>query len=130
MRAIELCRTAELGDHVEGCRSCGAIRVAYNSCRDRQELVLPRNFCMWTLPKGFFLIVRHHEGWEARAEELLDRVLTLITEYPDETIYGEAFVKGHRAQMQTVLAAYDALQAILAHESLVSSTGLARKSAG
>ncbi|PWJ84494.1 hypothetical protein C7441_105110 [Pseudaminobacter salicylatoxidans] len=130
---------------------------------------VPRNFAMWTLPKGFFLIVRHHEGWEARAEELLDRVtrhlgaipdllayndaqialfethagetgfriingfpcfsgvderhdvpLTLITEYPDETIYGEAFVKGHTAQMQTVLAAYDALQAILAHESLVS----------
>lgn len=32
MSAIELCRTAELGGHVEGCRSCGAIRVAYNSC--------------------------------------------------------------------------------------------------
>ena len=35
MRAIELCRTAELGGHIEGCRSCGAIRVAYNSCRNR-----------------------------------------------------------------------------------------------
>ncbi|WP_027170296.1 IS91 family transposase [Mesorhizobium sp. WSM3224] len=35
MSAIELCRTAELGGHVEGCRSCGAIRVAYNSCRNR-----------------------------------------------------------------------------------------------
>jgi hypothetical protein len=35
MSAIELCRTAELGGHVEGCQSCGAIRVAYNSCRNR-----------------------------------------------------------------------------------------------
>ena len=35
MSAIELCRTAELGGHVEGCRSCGTIRVAYNSCRNR-----------------------------------------------------------------------------------------------
>jgi hypothetical protein len=35
MSAIELCRTAALGGHVEGCRSCGTIRVAYNSCRNR-----------------------------------------------------------------------------------------------
>ena len=35
MSAIELCRTAELGGHVEGCRSCGAISIAYNSCRNR-----------------------------------------------------------------------------------------------
>ena len=35
MSAIELCRTAALGGHVEGCRSCGAIRIAYNSCRNR-----------------------------------------------------------------------------------------------
>jgi hypothetical protein len=35
MSAIELCRTGILGGHVEGCRSCGSIRVAYNSCRNR-----------------------------------------------------------------------------------------------
>ena len=35
MSAIELCRTAALGGHVEGCRACGAMRVAYNSCRNR-----------------------------------------------------------------------------------------------
>jgi hypothetical protein len=35
MSAIELCRTAELGGHVEGCRSCGTIRIAYKSCRNR-----------------------------------------------------------------------------------------------
>jgi hypothetical protein len=35
MAAIEACRTAALGGHVEQCEDCGAIRVAYNSCRDR-----------------------------------------------------------------------------------------------
>jgi hypothetical protein len=35
MSAIELCRTAALGGHVEGCRTCGVVRVAYNSCRNR-----------------------------------------------------------------------------------------------
>src|SRR5690606_16296754 len=36
--------------------------------------------------------------------------LTLITEYPDETVYGDAFIAGHEAQMQTVLAAHGAWQ--------------------
>jgi len=35
MSAIELCRTAELGGHSEYCASCGFIRCAYNSCRNR-----------------------------------------------------------------------------------------------
>ncbi|MBQ9350783.1 MAG: peptidase M14, partial [Phyllobacterium sp.] len=41
-----------------------------------------------------------------------DVPLTLITEYPDETIYGDAFIAGHTAQMETVLAAYAAFQMI------------------
>ncbi len=32
MRAIELCRTAALGGHVEQCDACAHRRVAYNSC--------------------------------------------------------------------------------------------------
>jgi hypothetical protein len=32
MRAIERCRTAALGGHVERCGNCGCQRVAYNSC--------------------------------------------------------------------------------------------------
>lgn len=124
---------------------------------------VPRNFAMWTLPKGFFLVARYHAGWEPQAERLLDRVtrhlsaipgllaynerqialyethagetgfriingfpclasvddrhtvpMTLITEYPDETIYGDDFIAGHTAQMETVLSAYDAWQDILA----------------
>jgi Putative transposase/Transposase zinc-binding domain len=35
MSAIELCRTAALGGHVERCADCGETRVAYNSCRNR-----------------------------------------------------------------------------------------------
>ena len=35
MSAIERCRTAALGGHVEGCEDCGHQRIAYNSCRNR-----------------------------------------------------------------------------------------------
>src|SRR4030067_1538567 len=35
MRAIEICRTAELGGHVDQCDHCGASRISYNSCRNR-----------------------------------------------------------------------------------------------
>ena len=124
---------------------------------------VPRGFGMWTLPKGFFLIMRHHEAWTDHAMAFIDLVtkhlatvpglldfnnaqidlyrthagdtgfdvingfpcmisiddrhdvpLTLITEYPDETIYGDAFIAGHTAQMETVVAAYDAHQKLMA----------------
>ena len=127
---------------------------------------VPRNFAMWTLPKGFFLVMRHQAGWTEQAEMLLDKVtrhlgkipglleyndrqialyeihagetgyriingfpclssvddrhtvpMTLITEYPDETIYGDDFIVGHTAQMETVLSAYDAWQEIVASET-------------
>jgi len=117
---------------------------------------VPRTFAMWTVPKGFFLIMRHHAEWTAQAEIVIDRVsrhlaaipglvaynaaqirlfethagetgfriingfpclisiddrhtvpLTLITEYPDETIYGDRFALGHQVQMETVLAAVE-----------------------
>ena len=129
---------------------------------------VPRGFGMWTLPKGFFLIVRHHNEWAQQSEELVDHVtrhlasipglvdynnaqialfekhagetgfriingfpcligvddrhmvpMTLITEYPDETIYGDDFIRGHTAQMKTVLSAYDALQNLAAKQLLV-----------
>ena len=35
MAAIEACRTARLGGHIEQCQDCGRRRIAYNSCRDR-----------------------------------------------------------------------------------------------
>ena len=57
MRAVELCRTAELGGHVERCADCAHTRVAYNSCRNRH---CPK--CQW----------RAAQAWlEAREAELL-----------------------------------------------------------
>jgi hypothetical protein len=35
MQHIKICRTAQLGGHLEHCDSCGFERNAYNSCRDR-----------------------------------------------------------------------------------------------
>ena len=35
MSAIERCRTAALGGHVEQCDTCGHLRIAFNSCRNR-----------------------------------------------------------------------------------------------
>ena len=35
LRAIQLCRTAALGGHVDACTSCGTIHISYNSCRNR-----------------------------------------------------------------------------------------------
>jgi hypothetical protein len=35
MSAIEQCRTAALGGHIEACEECGHWRIAFNSCRNR-----------------------------------------------------------------------------------------------
>jgi Putative transposase/Transposase zinc-binding domain len=36
MTAVQACRTAALGGHVEACGDCGHQRIAYNSCRNRR----------------------------------------------------------------------------------------------
>ena len=57
IRAIEVCRTAELGGHVEECDHCGALRISYNSCRNRH---CPKCQCL------------DKERWlEARKKDLL-----------------------------------------------------------
>ena len=43
MSAIEACRTAKLGGHVERCEDCAHTRIAYNSCRNRH---CPK--CQWS----------------------------------------------------------------------------------
>ena len=65
MSAIERCRTAALGGHIEECDECGHQRIAYNSCRNRhcpkcQSLVRAQ----WLedrqadlLPVGYFHVV-------------------------------------------------------------------------
>ena len=65
MAAIEACRTAALGGHVEGCQDCGHCRIAYNSCRNRhcpkcqgaaaREWLAAREADL--LPVGYFHVV-------------------------------------------------------------------------
>jgi hypothetical protein len=115
---------------------------------------LPQGFELWTIPKGFFLILRHRPGWQAEARTLLEQLaaalgsvpglaehnarqmglyerhagplpfevmagtacslsevnrsgaaVTLITEFPDETLTGDAFRFAHTVQMEAALAA-------------------------
>ena len=35
MHAVKICRTGELGGHVDECDSCGHLEISYNSCRNR-----------------------------------------------------------------------------------------------
>src|SRR3989337_3109951 len=35
MRAVEVCRTAEMGGHLKQCDTCGFEHPTYNSCRNR-----------------------------------------------------------------------------------------------
>ena len=35
LRAIQRCRTAELGGHIDSCPACGHQAISYNSCRNR-----------------------------------------------------------------------------------------------
>ena len=65
MSAIETCRTAAQGGHVEGCAACGHQRIAYNSCRNRhcpkcqgaqaREWLAAREADL--LPVGYFHVV-------------------------------------------------------------------------
>jgi hypothetical protein len=86
MGAIEACRTARLGGHIERCTDCGLVRIAYNSCRNRHcpkcqgpaqaawlaaadEFI--RRFLLHALPDGFHRI--RHYGFLAnrqRADKL------------------------------------------------------------
>ena len=48
MTAIEVCRTAALGGHVERCENCAHTRIAYNSCRNRH---CPK--CQWPVAQAW-----------------------------------------------------------------------------
>lgn len=85
MTAIEICRTAALGGHVERCSDCAHTRIAYNSCRNRH---CPK--CQW----------RAAEKWlEAREAELLPvpyfhAVFTLPAEIGAVAYQNKAVVHG------------------------------------
>ena len=94
MRAIEQCRTAALGGHIDACSECGHVRISYNSCRNRH------------CPKCQSLA---REAWlEARRAELLPAgyfhpdtlctgqviVFTLPSEVRDVVRYNERLLYG------------------------------------
>src|SRR3954462_8467991 len=64
MRAIELCRTAELGGHVERCADCAHPRIVSPSCRNRH---CPK--CQWRARQA---------GREPRVAELLPVPYVLV----------------------------------------------------
>jgi Putative transposase/Transposase zinc-binding domain len=97
MSAIEICRTAALGGHVERCEDCAHERVAYNSCRNRhcpkcqgaaarqwlaereaELLPVPYYHVVFTLPAAIGAIAFHNK---AAVYDLLFRTAaeTLIT---------------------------------------------------
>ena len=43
---------------------------------------IPQNFDLWTIPKGFFLILRYHVGWQAEAEALANHVTQALQQVP------------------------------------------------
>jgi hypothetical protein len=65
MRAVSVCRTQELGGHLDRCDACGFERPAYNSCRNRhcpkcQSLAKAKWLQKQTselLPVGYFHLV-------------------------------------------------------------------------
>ena len=97
MSAIETCRTAALGGHVERCEDCAHERVAYNSCRNRhcpkcqgaaarqwleereaELLPVPYYHVVFTMPAAIGAIAFHNK---AAVYDLLFRTAaeTLIT---------------------------------------------------
>lgn len=43
---------------------------------------VPRGFAMWTLPKGFFLIMNYHHSWAERAEIFLAQLTERLAKVP------------------------------------------------
>ena len=81
MGAIEACRTAQLGGHIDQCDSCGYMRISYNSCRNRhcpkcqslakeqwlearkEELLVVKHFhIVFTLPHDLHPLLRSNEA--------------------------------------------------------------------
>jgi hypothetical protein len=97
MRAIEACRTADLGAHVEQCSQCRHIRISYNSCRNRHcPKCQNKERAQWLesrkaelLPVEYFHVVF-----------TLPEEITRIAFYNPEVVYGILF----RAASETLLA--------------------------
>src|SRR5271165_1189670 len=64
MGAIETCRSAALGGHVEQCNDCGQLRIAYRWLADRQSELLPVPYfhVVFTVPVPIAEIALHNKA--------------------------------------------------------------------
>jgi predicted Zn-ribbon and HTH transcriptional regulator len=105
MRAIEVCRTKELGGHLKQCDTCGFEHPTYNSCRNRhcpkcQSLAKAKWLQKQTselLPTGYFHLVftlPHELNWLILSCKKL--LLSLLFKAVSETLleFGETHLGG------------------------------------
>lgn len=50
---------------------------------------VPRNFELWSIPKGFFLVIRYHQEWEMQAQALLEGVTAHLSTVPGLIAYNQ-----------------------------------------
>ncbi len=87
LNALKICRTAELGGHVDRCDSCSHERISYNSCRNRH---CPK--CQNTNRERWIL---------ARKEDLLDcSYFHVVFTIPQEL---NAFCLKHPKELYSIL---------------------------
>jgi Transposase zinc-binding domain len=100
MKAIELCRTAKLGGHVERCQECEHTRVAYNSCRNRHCAK-----CQWQSASAW-LAAREAELLPVPYFHLVFRLPTALgrVAYQNKTIVYGLLLKA-AAEALTIIAA-------------------------
>jgi len=95
MTAIELCRTAALGGHIEQCDHCDHQRISYNSCRNRhcgkcQSLARAewledrRSELLWT--QYFHVVFTLPEGIAAIALQNKQHVYNILFRAVSETL--------------------------------------------
>jgi hypothetical protein len=96
MRAVEVCRTATLGGHVEKCGQCDYTRISYNSCRNRHcPKCQNRERAQWLADrKAELLPVEYFHVVFTIPEEI-----ARIAFYNKEAVYGILF----RAASETLL---------------------------
>lgn len=58
---------------------------------------VPRGFARWTLPKGFFLICRHHPGWGDLAKQVVEAAITAISGHPEQMRQNAAMMRRYLA---------------------------------
>jgi hypothetical protein len=64
---------------------------------------VPRNFALWAVPKGFFLVVRHLDGWADFARGFAEKLATrLAAELPEMVALNARQIAAYRAHVGEV----------------------------